>query len=228
MKKVLSANTLKLIAVVAMVLDHIAVGFVAQTSVLYFIMRTIGKITAPIMCYFIAEGYFHTHNLKRYMLRLLIFALISHFPYVLYFSFANKVTSSIMLPLLLGLCALTLYKNETLSKPIRYIGIVLCFIGSLPCDWSCMPVFFILIFGIYHDNTHEMLVRFSVVGAIFALVNAIEDIHTAYMAGVLLSVPLLYMYSGQLGKKSPILKWSFYIFYPAHLLVLYAIKALLV
>ena len=77
MKKVLSANTLKLIAIVAMVLDHIAVGFVAQTSVLYFIMRTIGKITAPIMCYFIAEGYFHTHNLKRYMLRLLIFALIS-------------------------------------------------------------------------------------------------------------------------------------------------------
>ncbi len=228
MKKILSANTLKLIAIIAMAVDHIAVGFVAQTSVLYFIMRAIGKVTAPIMCYFIAEGYFHTHNLKKYMLRLLIFALISHFPYVLYFNPTNKITSSIILPLLLGLCALTLYKNESLSKPLRYIGIVLCFIVSLPCDWSCMPVFFILIFGIYHDNTHEMLVRFSVVGVIFALVNAIDDIHTAYMAGVLLSVPLINMYSGLLGKKSPILKWGFYVFYPAHLLVLYAVKTLLV
>ena len=66
-----NANQLKLIAIIAMVVDHCAVVFVSDSSSVMWLLRMIGRMTAPIMCFFIAEGYFHTSNLKKYMGRLL-------------------------------------------------------------------------------------------------------------------------------------------------------------
>lgn len=80
-KRGLSANTLKYIAIAAMLIDHIAWCFVDTYSVLGQIMHVIGRLTAPIMCYFIAEGYYYTRNVKKYLLRLGLFALISWAPF---------------------------------------------------------------------------------------------------------------------------------------------------
>ncbi len=60
----MSSFTLKMIAILAMLIDHIAWAFVPTGTLLGQIMHIIGRITAPIMCYFIAEGYYHTHNIK--------------------------------------------------------------------------------------------------------------------------------------------------------------------
>lgn len=226
MNKKLTANTLKLTAILAMLCDHIAYGFVAPTSVLYLILRTIGKITAPIMCFFIAEGYFYTKNLTKYKLRLLLFAILSHIPFMLYFGLTQKppFVSSVMASLLLGLIALELYYKESINKPMRYIGIALCFALSINCDWSCMAAFFILIFGIYRENRKEQLIRFSIVAAVLAIASVFDGIENIYMVGVLLAVPLLAAYSGSLGKKSAVIKWGFYVFYPLHLVLLWLIK----
>ncbi|MDE5858902.1 MAG: conjugal transfer protein TraX, partial [Oscillospiraceae bacterium] len=78
----LSANTLKYIAIVAMLIDHIAWCFVDTYSFWGQIMHIIGRITAPIMCYFIAEGYHYTRDVKKYLLRLGVFAIISWFPFI--------------------------------------------------------------------------------------------------------------------------------------------------
>ena len=83
----LNANTLKLIAVLAMVLDHAATVFLADTAPAALFFHAVGQIAAPIMCFFIAEGYAYTSNLKKYLLRLFIAAVISHVPYALCFKF---------------------------------------------------------------------------------------------------------------------------------------------
>ena len=80
-KKGLTSDILKLIAVIAMVIDHIAWAFIPFNSIAGQIMHVIGRLTAPIMCFMIAEGYYKTHNVKKYAQRLGIFALISHIPY---------------------------------------------------------------------------------------------------------------------------------------------------
>ena len=84
MKKTLDANQLKLIAIFAMTVDHIAwllfPGY--AKGALPVVMHIIGRLTCPIMCYFIAEGYYHTRDLNRYTLRLFVFAVISHFAYI--------------------------------------------------------------------------------------------------------------------------------------------------
>lgn len=84
MKKTLDANQLKLIAIFAMTVDHIAwllfPGY--AKGALPVVMHIIGRLTCPIMCYFIAEGYYHTRNINKYTFRLFLFAVISHFAYI--------------------------------------------------------------------------------------------------------------------------------------------------
>ena len=82
MPKKLTAYDLKIIAIFAMILDHLAHIVVclpidpSLRTVLALIMNSIGRITMPIMCFFIAEGYHYTKDIRKYLLRLLVFAII--------------------------------------------------------------------------------------------------------------------------------------------------------
>lgn len=78
-----NANTIKLIAIIAMTIDHIAWAVFPgyPTAPLPLLMHLIGRITCPIMCYFIAEGSHYTKNINKYTARLFLFAGISHFAY---------------------------------------------------------------------------------------------------------------------------------------------------
>ena len=70
---------------ITMTIDHIALAFVPTESYFTICMHTLGKVTGPLMFFFIAEGYHHTRNLKKYLLRLLGFAMISQISYVCMF-----------------------------------------------------------------------------------------------------------------------------------------------
>ena len=76
---------LKLIACICMLIDHIGYLFFPQ----YEFLRVIGRIAFPIFSYLITEGYTHTSSIRKYSLRLLIFALISQIPYMLVFNTSN-------------------------------------------------------------------------------------------------------------------------------------------
>jgi hypothetical protein len=109
--KGLSGSALKIIAVIAMTIDHAAwllfPGFVAEPVPI--IMHVIGRITAPVMMFFISEGYRYTRDRKKYLERLLIFAVISHIPYAMFSSFnfiPGIPTTSVIWPLAIGVLAL--------------------------------------------------------------------------------------------------------------------------
>jgi len=110
----LSGNALKVIAIVAMTIDHLAwVGIEtyeqAETPLQIF-LHVIGRLTAPMMIFFVAEGYHHTHDYRRYLRRLFMLAIVSHFAFC-YFNmsgfnpFDNLLfnATSIAWPLLWGL-----------------------------------------------------------------------------------------------------------------------------
>ena len=84
----ITGTGLKFIAVITMLIDHIAVGIVAnmvraglepfsfiQTIDLYRLMRNIGRMAFPIYCFMLVEGFIHTRNVKKYALRLLFIAV---------------------------------------------------------------------------------------------------------------------------------------------------------
>ena len=85
-KKGLSLNALKYIAIAAMLIDHVAIAFLDDSTALFHILDAIGRTTAPIMVFAAVEGYHHTKDLKKYLTRLFVFALISYLPFMYLFT----------------------------------------------------------------------------------------------------------------------------------------------
>ncbi len=258
----LNANTLKLIAIAAMLIDHIAWGFVPTLSPLGQIMHLIGRITAPTMCYFIAEGYYHTRSVKKYAMRLLVFAVIAYLPFVLFETkklptAQTVLTFNVIYTLLLGLLALWAWDKmqNQVMKTLTVIG--LCILAVFG-DWAFFGVLYVLAFGINRGDFKKQIKWFSIISAImiamssmpFIFINiamqipayapaiqkslqltgvtSVPPVYSQFFQlGVFLAVPLLTMYNGQRGggKYS---KWVFYVFYPAHLLILALLKIYLI
>lgn len=82
-KGFLNRNQLKYLVIAAMLIDHIAWAFVPTASLLGQVMHIIGRLTGPTMAYMLAEGYHYTRNVKKYAMRLGIFAVISWLPFSL-------------------------------------------------------------------------------------------------------------------------------------------------
>lgn len=82
-KKHLNANQIKLIAIIAMTIDHLTWAFFSGTQAVWYVfaLHIIGRLTAPIMWFFIAEGCYYTRDIRKYTGRLFVFAVISHFAY---------------------------------------------------------------------------------------------------------------------------------------------------
>ena len=215
-----------------MLLDHIASGYLEAGGAVWIVMRTLGRLSEPIMCYFIAEGFFHTSNLRRYALRLLIFAIISHVPFTLYFGTDPLFETGVMWGLFMGLLALAAWQHLKLAIPWKLIAMFLCALLAFPADWGYISVFWILAFGMFRPYRSVQMCVFAILGMIFYLApvaGAILSNWTAladygYRMGFVLAIPLLTAYHGSLGRRSPILKWGFYAFYPLHLLVLYLLR----
>ncbi|MGL4740239.1 MAG: TraX family protein [Sarcina sp.] len=242
-EKNLTANALKYIAIVAMLIDHIAWLFVSTESIPGQLMHMIGRITMPIMCYFVAEGFFKTRNFKKYAMRLFGFAIISHFAFLYYltgelivFPFDESkrqiYPTSVIFTLFLGLIALKIWKKENISKKFRIVGIFLLLIlfGNRG-DWGVVGVLWVVIFGVYHNDLKKQFVGFTLVAmplliGVFITLADQSGIwwRQIFQLGIFLSLPLIALYNGKRGSISVINKWVFYAFYPIHLAILAFIK----
>ena len=150
MEKRLNSNHLKLIAIIAMTLDHsidlFFSGFPSNPIAICF--HIIGRLTAPIMWFFISEGYFYTKNPKKYLLRLFIFAIVSHFAYCFAFGidfipFKTGIfnQTSVMYPLFVAVLVLYLQDNDfCIKKWVKEIIIFVLIWSAFPADWSCIAV----------------------------------------------------------------------------------------
>ena len=227
MKK-LNANHLKLIAIIAMTIDHftdlIYPGFPANPIAIG--LHIIGRLTAPIMWFFVSEGFFYTHNVKKYMLRLFIFAIISHFAYCFAFNISyipNSLfnQSSVMYPLFIAVLVLYINEKTNMNNILKHILVFILVWSAFPANWSSIAVLSVI--GMYH-NRGNLEKQMSVVmpwvllyGIVsFFFVNRIHGIIEVF---VILVYPLLKMYNGEKGKCSW-MRWFFYIYYPLHLIII--------
>ncbi len=238
-KRGLSAHALKTIAIVAMVIDHIAWALVPTRSLLGQAMHVLGRLTAPIMCFFIAEGYHHTRNLKKYAMRLGAFALISHVPFYYYENgrlpwSAGKIylaPTSVIYTLFLGLIALVVHNNDKLSSQAKALTIAGLCAAAIPGDWAFFTVLWVLAFGANRGDFEKQASAYNRLAFLLpTLIIATRLIARASdwpahicQFGVLLAIPVLRRYNGQLGGNKST-KWFFYVFYPLHLLIIGLIR----
>ena len=237
-----SGTALKTIACITMLVDHIGascieagiltpgldVGALSQNTLsayplyrLDMVLRFTGRLAFPIFCFLLVEGFVHTRDVKKYVRRLFLFALISEVPFDLAFfrtSFALD-HQNVYWTLALGVLAMAGLKHyEKPDGSASWKGL-LCAAGCtlaalLACtDYDGIGVF--IICALYLTRGDRK--RQCIVGALLFLFEL-----TAPLAFV-----LVWFYNGQRGACSPLQKKAFYWFYPVHLSVLAVVTNLL-
>ncbi len=233
----LNANQLKIIAMLAMTVDHLVAVIYPNYPTDWWIigLHIIGRLAAPVFWFFIAEGYHYTRNKKKYAARLLIFAVISHFAYnfafgIPFIPFKTSVfnQTSVIWSLFWGVIALTVNDSTKLKHWQKSVLIMLICVITFCSDWSCIAVMAILQIGANRGNFKKQMIGMMVWVSMYAIVFAIfiNPIYGIIQLFTALTIPLLRLYNGERGKWKG-MKWFFYIYYPLHLIICGIIRVMM-
>lgn len=225
LKTNLDTDFLKLVAILSMLVDHVGSVFFPQVGLL----RWIGRLAFPIFCYCMTVGLLYTRDVKKYLSRLGLFALISQPFYILAFHpydfWAQFTNWNIFFTLFLSLLAMYGWKER------KWWLFVLAFftISWWNFDYSSTGVLLMLVFYLLRD-------RPAWGGAVYLLLMAPPAFHAHpgdplnlvlgglaldWTFGTVFAAPLIFLPT-RTGLKIP--RWFFYAFYPAHLLVIALIR----
>ena len=217
-EKPLSQESLKLIACITMLIDHIGVIFVPSWS----FMRIIGRISFPIFCFLLVEGFHHTKNARKYGLRLLWGAIISELAFDLAFYGAlTWKASNVMVTLFFGFCALQIIHSKQ-NIAIKVICVILFAVAGemLHSDYGAFGILLVLLFDLTRNLPYKTIILIAGMGFLFYHIGGIA------LWGVLAIIPIT-LYSSVKRTYNKAIQWAFYLFYPVHLLVLYIINFLI-
>lgn len=217
----LTAFWLKLIAAAAMLADHIGCLLFPELSWL----RLLGRLSFPLFAFLLVEGALHTGNIKKYLARLAVFAVISEIPYDLAFSgqFIEFDVQNIFITLFIALLCLAamIRLQGKYGFSGFYIGTAVFAAGGLLAffvrsEYEFFGIAAVYVIYIFRDDNIK---KFLTALLIFALMPGKQW----FGASALL---IAWAYNGEKGVNANWVKWAFYAFYPAHLLILYGIAAI--
>ena len=236
----LSCNALKIIACISMLIDHTSYGILhnymlahatelgpdefSRMQTIYEIGQGIGRIAFPIFCFFLVEGFMRTRSVKKYAIRLAVFALISELPFDLgLFGLVIKHDhQNIILSFLIALIMLSVIRyleDNTLglSGVVRWLAIICTVIAFSDAavllhtdySWKCMLLAAVL-----------YLTRSAGPARLVAGAAAVS-----WEKYAPISFLLLCFYDPDVR---PRFKYAFYVFYPLHLIIIYYIAKLII
>ena len=212
----MTGNALKIIAAIAMVIDHGALLFFPRIPLL----RIIGRLAFPIFAFMIAEGCHYTRNRRRYFLQLFALAIVCQ---IVYFIASGERLLSILFTFSLSILIIYALQYCKAKPGALRIALFLAVVAGvyglnrvLTIDygfWGCMVPVFAAAFRDTKCYSRPLSVTMLGIGLIF-LALALGGVQIYALA----ALPLLYCYSGRRGNAK--MKYFFYIFYPAHLALL--------
>ena len=237
MKKIINNNTLKIIAMILMLLDHLWGTIIPGNQW----MTLIGRMAFPIFAFLIVEGFFHTFFLKKYMKRLFIFGLISEIPFNLIYtgSMIFPFHQNVMFTLLLGLLIINeidkLKNNKEIKKKIIpilkiFLFLLISIIGFV--DYGVTGVLTIVVFYLFRGFKLAwigQLISLILLYIVFfegqsVILNIFNYEYFLPLQSIgVLSLIFIWLYNGEKGKNNKLIKYLFYSFYPVHMLVIYLI-----
>lgn len=222
----MSGSILKILACLAMLLDHTAAcctgefpwiedvlfSIGSKGITLQYLMRAIGRMAFPIFAFLIQEGFVHTRNREKYAVNLLVFALLSELPFNLAFGGTFLYPKqNVFFTLLLGYAGIYAYEKYREAKQGKYLfalPVLLVVSIFLRADYGCFGYGFILLLYILRANK----VLMSVIG--------ICVLPSKWIGGAAF-LPIC-LYNGKRGfATGKVAKYAFYLFYPLHLFVIY-------
>ena len=228
----LNGNALKVIAIIAMTIDHLAwmgiEDYSQAETPIQIVLHCIGRLTAPIIFFLVAEGYHHTRNYWKYLSRMAMLAIVSHFAFCYFahqsFNPAQNelfVTTSIIWPLMWGLIFLKVWDDERMDKWLKILITIAGSVLTVTSDWSCAAPLAILMIGRNHGNFYKQMLWLMAIITLYAVAFYIfkNPTHGMIHLACWFSVPLLSLYNGRRGKLNSLGKF-FYLYYPIHLVII--------
>lgn len=239
----MNSSQLKIFAMIAMLLDHIAWILFPNIAIFHII----GKLAFPIFCFMIAEGYIKTRNRKKYLIRLLLIAVISQIPFLMAFklAFGNQMSGfNTIFDLALGLIAIWIYDKKDSKYTLLAVWVISISAWILQIDGDFAGIWLIYFFFKYHNDFKTMAKKVCMLTVLETIIYIAQIFIMNFTNGQPLDLCLSYAFSFNTlecllsilalvpikfytGKKGLNIKWLFYIFYPAHLLILYEIRVFL-
>lgn len=226
---------IKMIAIVVMTIDHIAWVWVDTASFIGQTMHFLGRLTAPLMCFLLVEGFLKTKSYQVYLGRLLLFAVLAQFPFVAMFNglnfYINKpellfFKGNVLFNFVLALFALGVVYKTTLHDLIKILMIILLLFFSMFMDWGIFIICFTLVFAKYRANRNQQMIAYTIVSmGLLLLVDlgVVQGLPTLVLQwmpiGILLVPVVLYFCNYQAGPR-----WGgryfFYCYYPVHMFLI--------
>lgn len=238
------AGILKVIALTLMLLDHAWATIIPGNDW----MTWLGRMAFPIFAFQVAEGYYHTSDVNKYIKRLLVFALISELPLNLIFGggLFFPFHQNVMFTLLFGLLAVRSvdrlregWLQEQDGKNIkRFVRAALPVLGYCAlatvtlCDYNYRGVLTVVMFYWFRQIPYAKLWQllgmlfinvWLVVGQELVFTIGGMEIHFPVQGFSVFALFFIWLYNGRRGWKSKVFQYACYIFYPLHAVVLYLI-----
>lgn len=222
----LSREGLRRIAACTMLVDHI--GATLFPGILW--LRCVGRLAFPIFAFFLGEGFRFTHSRRQYLLRLVLFALLSELPFnqMVYGRWIAPSGQNVLWTLALGLCAIACVQRAPSEPGLHSLfwysaAAGCCLLGQLlRTDYGAFGVLLCLLFYC----TRGLPGRFWICGGIFLLMCYafqfvfLPGIPIPLEALALPAFPLLATYHGRRSHRQLPIRYAFYWFYPLHMLLL--------
>lgn len=199
----------------AMFVDHVGLLFFPEE----LLLRVIGRISFPIFAFLVAEGLEKTSNAWKYLLRLLIFAVLSQIPYSLFLQTSGlpPIRLNIFFTLSAGLIALMMLKKLRTAYALPGVVFIAVTAQYASFDYGVYGILTVLLSALF---LRRRAAGFSALVGLPVL-RAIAEFFSGFLSVQIyaaLSAPLLMLYEGAYGRRLP--RLLFYSFYPIHLLVL--------
>lgn len=239
----LNRDVIKYVAMVTMLLNHIAHVFLTQGTVLQEVFEDIGYFTAPVMCYFLVEGYAYTRSKVRYGLRLLVFTVISQIPFYLALRISMEGQPLILNMFYTLFCSfLILAAREKIADPLwRGACCAILVLVTVIGDWQIFAALLVYLLAEHWGDRRKMLMDYGAVALVYSLFITRNYMWENYglpaslvhgllgCLGILAAgATVLFFYNGRRAEHGRnFSKWFFYLFYPVHLLVLYLLSVLM-
>lgn len=238
----LTRGAIKHIAIAAMLLNHVGRTFFAPDDSIFWILVDPGFMTAPVMCWFLVQGYHRTRSRKRYALRLVFFAVLTQPVYDLWHAICGMDTGSVNMLFTLSVCFLILtIRNGGLPWMLKMFLIGMLTVLTPNMTWPVLSCIAVLLFDTYYGRPGRVQFRlFAVIAALLAYcqIFGLFDIWHAVGPKYLLQASFAWIYVLLAGylvayrydpdivvtRSGRFSKYYFYAFYPGHLLILALIR----
>lgn len=219
----MSSFALHIWAMLLMLCDHLQLTLLPDLPIL----RCVGRLAFPLFAFMAVEGYLHTRSLKKYLLRLLMLAVISEIPFDLLVSGSvfDPMHQNVIWTIILGLCCIRAFENISadLKKMLSAVVIIASLAAAIIArvDYSSAGVLTLLAFYAFRGNTVRcrLMQLLSLAFINLALLGGIKFAFP-YQALAVLSLPIIWLYDGSQGPHNGFIKAANYLFYPAHMLIL--------